>query len=229
MARWLIWSCHGAVNGRGWTVAEAMLLVLDMINDLVHPDGPYGGPIGYGPELARRGTVANAAVAIGKARAAGVPIAYVRVGFSVDYREVSPTSPLFRGAKKAGLFKLGTWGTQAHPDPAPQPGDFDIVKHRVSPFYATSLEAILRAIGVRRLYPLGVSTSGAVLSAAKDGHDRDYEIVIVEDACCALPAAQHKAALDQVRRFATIVTAGALTFAPAGQWVEQQQNRMKER
>jgi nicotinamidase-related amidase len=197
-------------------MAEAMLLVLDMINDLVHPDGPNGGPKGYGPELARRGTIANAAIAIGKARAAGVPIGYVRVGFSPDYREVSPTSPLFQGAKKAGLFKLGAWGTQVHPDLAPQPGDFDIVKHRVSPFYATSLEAILRATGVRKLYLLGVSTSGAVLSAAKDGHDRDYEIVIIEDACCALPAAQHEAVLDQVRRFATIVTAAALTFATAG-------------
>jgi nicotinamidase-related amidase len=196
-------------------MAESMLLVLDMINDLVHADGPNGGPKGYGPELARRGTLANAAVAIAKARAAGVPIGYVRVGFSPDYREVSPTSPLFQGAKKAGLFKLGTWGTEVHPDLAPQPGDFDIVKHRVSPFYATSLEALLRGGGVRRLYLLGVSTSGAVLSAAKEGHDRDYEIVIVADACCALPAAQHDAVLDQVRRFATIVTAGALSFGAA--------------
>jgi nicotinamidase-related amidase len=195
---------------------EAMLLVLDMINDLVHADGPNGGPKGYGPELARRGTLANAAVAIAKARAAGVPIGYVRVGFSPDYREVSPTSPLFQGAKKAGLFKLGTWGTEVHPDLAPQPGDFDIVKHRVSPFYATSLEALLRGNGVRRLYLLGVSTSGAVLSAAKDGHDRDYEIVIVADACCALPAAQHEAVLDQVRRFVTIIPAAALEFGTAG-------------
>jgi nicotinamidase-related amidase len=195
---------------------EAMLLVLDMINDLVHADGPNGGPKGYGPELARRGTLANAAVAIAKSRAAGVPIGYVRVGFSPDYREVSPTSPLFQGAKKAGLFKLGTWGTEVHPDLAPRPGDFDIVKHRVSPFYATSLEALLRGNGVRRLYLLGVSTSGAVLSAAKDGHDRDYEIVIVADACCALPAAQHEAVLDQVRRFVTIIPAAALEFGTAG-------------
>jgi nicotinamidase-related amidase len=193
-------------------MAKAMLLVLDMINDLVHADGPNGGPKGYGPELARRGTIANAAIAISKARAAGVPIGYVRIGFSPDYREVSPTSPLFQSAKKAGLFKLGTWGTEVHPDLSPQSGDFDIVKHRVSPFYATSLEALLRGGGIRRLYLLGVSTSGAVLSAAKEGHDRDYEIVIVEDACCALPAAQHEAVLDQVRRFATIVTAGALAF-----------------
>ncbi len=193
-------------------MANAMLLVLDMINDLVHADGPNGAPKGYGPELARRETLRHAATAIAKARAAHVPITYVRVGFSPDYREVSPTSPLFQGAKKSGMFKLGTWGTEVHPSLAPQPQDLDVVKHRVSPFYATPLEAILRAHGTTRLVLLGVSTSGAVLSAAKDGHDRDYEIVIVEDACAALPPAQHDAVIEQVKRFATIVKADDLVF-----------------
>jgi nicotinamidase-related amidase len=189
-----------------------MLLVLDMINDLVHAEGPNGGAKGYGPELARRGTLAHAATAIAKAREAGVPIAYVRVGFSEGYAEVSPTSPMFQSAKKAGLFKLGGWGTEVHPSLAPHPGDIDIVKHRVSPFYATPLEAILRARRVDTLVLLGVSTSGAVLSAAKDGHDRDYHIVVVEDACCALPPSQHEAVIEQVKRFATITTADALAF-----------------
>ena len=98
----------------------------------------------------------------------------MRIGFSPDYRECPPSSRLFQGAKKAGLFKLGAWGTEVHPRLAPQPGRFDIVKHRVSPFYATTLEPILRTLGTRRLVVLGVSTSGAVLSALKDGHDRDY-------------------------------------------------------
>lgn len=190
---------------------DSMFLVCDMINDLVHADGP-NGKSGYGPELARRNTLANTASAIAKARAAGVPIGYVRVGFEQDYRDCPPTSRLFQGAKKAGLFKLGTWGTEVHPLLAPQPGDYDIVKHRVSPFYGTRLEPILRAHAMRRLYLCGVSTSGAVLSAAKDGHDRDYEIVIVEDCCCALPEAQHLAVLEQVGRFATITTSTEVSF-----------------
>jgi len=40
-----------------------MYLVLDMINDLVHEEGP-NGQSGYGPELARRNTIANTAMAI---------------------------------------------------------------------------------------------------------------------------------------------------------------------
>lgn len=191
--------------------ANAMYLVLDMINDLVHEDGPNGQK-GYGPELARRNTIANTAEALRKARAAGVKIGYVRVGFSSDYRECAPNSKLFQGAKKAGMFKLGTWGTEVHPALAPRPGDYDIVKHRVSPFYATGLEAILRANGIQRLYLSGVSTSGAVLSGAKDGHDRDYDVYVLEDCCCALSEEQHRAVIEQMKRMTTILTVGEVTF-----------------
>lgn len=189
---------------------NALYLVCDMINDLVHADGPSGRT--YGPELARRQTVENTAVAIARARAAGARIGYVRIGFSADYRECPPNSRLFQGAKKAGMFKLGSWGTEVHPALAPQAGDFDIVKHRVSPFYATSLEAILQAQQVRRLYVSGVSSSGAVLSAAKDGHDRGYDVFVLDDCCCALTEAQHQAVIEQVRRMTTVLTSKDVTF-----------------
>jgi nicotinamidase-related amidase len=191
--------------------SDAMFLVCDMINDLVHADGPNGKK-GYGPILEKNRTLENTAEAIRKARAAGVPIGYVRVGFSADYRECPPKSRIFQGAKKAGLFKLGSWGTEVHPLLAAQPGDFDIVKHRVSPFYATALEPILHALGVRRLYVCGVSTSGAVLSAAKDGHDRDYEVFVLEDCSAALTEAQHRAVIEQMNRMTTIVTSKDVTF-----------------
>jgi nicotinamidase-related amidase len=191
--------------------AKPILLVLDMINDLVHEDGPNGAK-GYGPLLAARNVLGNAETAIAKARAAGVPVGYVRIGFSPDYRECPPNSRVFQGAKKAGMFKLGEWGTEVHPRLAPRPGDFDIVKHRVSPFYATALEPILRAHGIDTLYLFGVSTSGAVLSAAKDGHDRDYDIVVLEDCSCAASEAQHQAVIEQMNRLATITTAAKLEF-----------------
>jgi nicotinamidase-related amidase len=190
---------------------NAMFLVCDMINDLVHEDGPNGKK-GYGPVLARRNTIANTAEAIRKARAAGAKIGYVRVGFSQDYRECPPKSPIFQGAKKAGLFRLGTWGTEVHPALKPQPEDFDIVKHRVSPFYATNLEPILRSNGIERLYVSGVSTSGAVLSAAKEGHDRDYAIYVLEDCSAALTDEQHNAVIEQVQRMTTVLTSKEVTF-----------------
>lgn len=192
---------------------NAMYLVCDMINDLVHADGP--SKKSYGPELARRMTVANTAEAIRKAREAGAKIGYVRIGFSPDYRECPPNSRIFQGAKKAGMFKLGSWGTEVHPLLAPHPGDFDIIKHRVSPFYATSLDAILQAQNIQRLYVSGVSSSGAVLSAAKDGHDRGYDVFVLDDCCCALTEAQHQAVIDQVKRMTTVLNSAEVTFNEA--------------
>ncbi len=189
---------------------NALFLVCDMINDLVHEDGPSNKT--YGPEIARRKLIANTAGALKRARAAGARIGYVRVGFSADYRECPPNSRLFQGAKRAGMFKLGTWGTEVHPALAPQAGDFDIIKHRVSPFYATSLEAILRANQIQRLYVSGVSSSGAVLSAAKDGHDRGYDVFVLDDCCCALTEEQHQAVIDQVKRMTTVLTSAEVTF-----------------
>jgi nicotinamidase-related amidase len=144
--------------------------------------------------------------AIDKARAAGLRIGFVRVGFSPDYRECPPNSPIFSGARKNGVFKLGEWGTQVHPDLAQQPGDFDIVKHRVSPFYATTLEAILRAHGIRRIYCSGISTNAVVQAMVREGHDRDYEMVVLEDCCCALSAEEHQMAIATLKRFCRLTS-----------------------
>ena len=190
---------------------DAIYLVMDMINDLVHENGPNGKK-GYGPELARRNIIANTAVALNKAHAANVKVAYVRVGFSEDYRECSPNSRIFQSARNCGLFKLGTWGTEVHPTLTPRSEDLDIIKHRVSPFYATSLEVILRSNNIHRLFLSGVSTTGVVLSGAKEGHDRDYQVFVLEDCCCALSEAQHQAAIELMGRFAAVTSSTALQF-----------------
>jgi nicotinamidase-related amidase len=150
---------------------------------------------------------------IAKARAAGAPIGYVRIGFSPDYRECPPNSPVFSRARSAGMFKLGTWGTEVHPDLAPQPGDFDIVKHRVSPFYGTSLEPILRTHGVTHLVLSGVSTNGVVHSGAREAHDRDYACTVLEDCCAGATTDEHETALRSVGRFAAIKNSDEVAFA----------------
>lgn len=190
---------------------RSIYLVLDMENDLVAEEGPSAkGPLGA--QVRTRGIIPRTAAAIAKARAAGVPVGYVRVGFSVDYREAPTTSVIFNGARQHGLFKLGTWGTEVHRDLAPQPGDFDIVKHRVSPFYATSLEAILRAHGIRHIVCSGVSTVAVVQGTVRDAHDRDYVCTVLEDCCASATAEDHEAAIRALQRFATFTTSDAVAF-----------------
>jgi nicotinamidase-related amidase len=191
---------------------RSIYLVLDMENDLVAEEGPNGkGPLGE--QVRARGIIARTATAIAKARAAGVPIGYVRVGFSPDYREAPDTSAIFNGAKQHGLFKLGTWGTEVHKDLAPQPGDFDIVKHRVSPFWATNLEAILRAHRIERIFCSGVSTVAVVQGTVRDAHDRDYVCVVLEDCCASASNEDHAAGIRALQRFAAFTTVQDVDFS----------------
>ena len=190
---------------------KTILLVMDMLNDLVHENG--AGAKTYVPLMKERHVLARTKAAIEKARAAGALVGYVRVGFSSDYRECPPNSPIFSRARSAGLFKLGTWGTEVHADVAPQPGDFDIVKHRVSPFYGTSLEPILRAHGVESLVLSGVSTNGVVHTGAREAHDRDYACTVLEDCCAGATTDEHESALRCLGRFAAIKNSAEVSFS----------------
>lgn len=192
-------------------MSKSIYLVLDMMNDLVHADGP-NGKAPYGEQARARRIVENTRAAIDKARSADIPIGFVRVGFSPDYRECPPASPIFSNARKNQIFKLGEWGTETHPDLGQQPGDFDIVKHRVSPFYATSLDAILSAQGITRIYCSGISTNAVVQATVREGHDRDYEMVIIEDGCCGLTAEEHEIAMKSLERFCTVTNSADVRF-----------------
>jgi len=190
---------------------KTLFLVMDMLNDLVAEDGFSAGS--YGVQVAERKVLPNTAAALAAARSAGARVGYVRIGFSADYREAPENSPIFSGARQNGIFKLGTWGTEVHEALAPREGDFDIVKHRVSPFYATSLEAILRAHRIERLVLCGVSTNGVVHSGAREAHDRDYEVVILEDCCAGATTDEHAHALACLGRYARIVPSTAFNWA----------------
>lgn len=192
-------------------MSSSIYLALDMENDLVHADGP-NGKAPYGEQARARHIVENTRRALDKARAAGLRVGFVRVGFSPDYRECPASSPIFSNARKNGIFKLGEWGTQIHPDLGQQTTDFDIVKHRVSPFHGTNLEVILRTHGIRRIYCSGISTNAVVQAAVREGHDRDYEMVLLEDCCCALSAEEHESAIKLLQRFGKITTSRDVAF-----------------
>ncbi|MER1966466.1 isochorismatase family cysteine hydrolase [Castellaniella sp. GW247-6E4] len=191
---------------------RSIYLVLDMQNDLVHADGPSGkSPLGE--QVQARQVLAKTARAIAKARAVGgLLVGFVRVGFSEGYPECPKGSQVFSGAPKLGLFKLGSWGTEIHPDLEQKAGDIQVVKHRVSPFYSTTLEAQLRANNVRRIYCSGVSTQAVVQAVVRDAHDRDYEVIVLEDACAAHSLEEHANSMGSISRFCRTDTTEAVVF-----------------
>lgn len=182
---------------------KSIYLVLDMQNDLVHPEGA-SGKAPMQADIQARQVIQNTQAAIAKARAKGIPVAYVRVAFSDDHREANPNSQVFGPIAKNGILKMNAWGGQVHEALAPQEGDWDIVKHRVSPFYQTTLELLLKREGIERIYCSGVSTQAVVQATVRDAHDRDFDVVVLED-CCAGPNEQeHANSLASIARFCSV-------------------------
>jgi nicotinamidase-related amidase len=187
---------------------KSIYLVLDMQNDLVHPEGASGkSPLGE--QVRARDVIARTAAAIAKARAKGIAVAYVRVAFSDDHREANPASQVFGPIASNGILKQSSWGGAVHEALSPQSHDWDIVKHRVSPFYATRLELLLRREGIERIYCSGVSTQAVVQAAVRDAHDRDFEVVVLEDCCAAHSNEEHNNSLASIARFCTTVDSQA--------------------
>ena len=182
---------------------NCIYLVMDMINDLVHDEGPSSA-LGLGIQARTRNVVGNTATALQAARAKGLRIGYVRIGFSEDYRECSSTSRRLSAARERGLFRLGTWGTEIHPALQRAAGDSDFIKRRVSPCYGTDLELMLRVQDIHVVYVSGVSTNGVIHSAARDLHDRDIRCVVLEDCCAAASVEEHANAIACMDGFAEI-------------------------
>src|SRR5471030_531914 len=160
---------------------------LDYIIDIMHPSGKIARSAAHAAE---RGVIANANRALALARERGWLSVLVKVGFDASYADQPKQSPLFGRAHEFGALALGSAGTEFHPELHAGLADLVIVKPRVSAFYATGLDAALRARKIERVVLAGVSSSWAVQSAARDAHDRDYQVVVLEegDAAAAVHA-----------------------------------------
>ena len=135
----------------------------------------------------------RAASVLNHARAAGMVVIHVQVGFRPGCPEISSRNALFGAIKSSEqhqrLFRepLGTI-----PDAiAPQDDEIVITKHRISAFAGTDLAMILRAKEIDTLVLYGIATSGAVLSTLVEAADADYRLAAIGDCCADLDPALH--------------------------------------
>ncbi|WP_299569147.1 isochorismatase family cysteine hydrolase [uncultured Williamsia sp.] len=154
-------------------------------------------------------TLANAVSATDAARAAGVPVVFVRVAFRPGYPEVAATNLGFgRLADAAGdSMTESAHGTQIHPALAPRPDEAIVTKRRVSAFTGSDLEVLLRGLDASEIVLAGISTSGVVLSTLRQAADLDYRITVLSDACADTQTDVHEVLMTSVfPRQATVTT-----------------------
>jgi nicotinamidase-related amidase len=84
----------------------------------------------------------------------------------------------------APVLQKDSWAAAVVDELAIEAADISVDKHRISGFWDTPLDSILRNLGIRTILFAGVNTDQCVLHSLSDANFLGYGCVLLED-CCA--------------------------------------------
>jgi nicotinamidase-related amidase len=187
------------------SIAHTALLIVDLQNDFIHPDGAYARGKAAAPQAQalpeKLKPLANALRAKGGIVAA---TQFTLVPARGGEPLISPHLLQMRPFLRKGDFLPGGWGHQVVD--ALQPIDIAVEKIAYSAFYQTRLEWLLRKLGVSNLIVGGIVTNGGVASTVRDAHVRDIDVTVLEDGCAAPTPQMHAEAIVALKPVARIAT-----------------------
>ncbi len=175
------------------------LLVIDMTNDFVDPDGKMWMPQNYRiiPKLKKL---------IATCREMGIPVIYtehVHHESGLD-KGIFWDVPANRGIKD-GALREGSAGSKVYDEISPAPGEKVVRKHRYSAFYNTDLEIVLRTLNTTHLIISGCATNYCCGATTRDAFFRDYKVIFGSDINITDNPDVHDAELMTLRRGYAIV------------------------
>jgi ureidoacrylate peracid hydrolase len=193
------------MSNPGMKLVNTALLVCDLQNDFIHPDGAYARGGQSAPEIAalpaRIRPLADALRARG-----GLVLAtqFTLVPGRAGEPLIAPHLKELRPFLRKGDFAPGSWGNATVDEL--QPADAAVEKVAYSAFYMTRLEWLVRKLGITRLLACGIVTNGGVASTVRDAHVREIETIVLEDGCAAFSPKVHQTAIDALRPVGRIAT-----------------------
>ncbi|MBU4609347.1 isochorismatase family protein [Achromobacter sp. GG226] len=208
-------------------LARTAIVVIDMQNDFCHPDG-WLASIGVDVTPARA-PIAPLARLLPTLRQQSVPVVWLNWGNRPDRLNLSPSllhvyKPTGEGVglgdalpSGARVLEAGSWSAGIVDELVPEPGDIHVDKSRMSGFWDTPLDAILRNLGVHTLLFAGVNADQCVLCTLQDANFLGYDCVLLAD-CSATtsPAYCLEATLYNTKQcFGFVATSDALTTGVA--------------
>lgn len=185
--------------------ARTALLLLDLQNEFLHPDGAYAqAGVGSPAMAALPGRLAPLAASC---RRAGIPIVSTHFTLVPGHRGaplISAHLARLRPFLGPGHFAPGSFGHDLLAEL--KPADYAIEKVAFSAFYMSRLEFVLRRIGAEILIAAGIVTEGGVSSTVRDAHVRDFECVVLSDGCATFRPDTHNTALAALAGVAHLAT-----------------------
>ncbi|MGW4484195.1 MFS transporter [Amycolatopsis sp. NPDC004368] len=153
--------------------------------------------------------------AITDVRAHGGHIGWVRVGFDDAEFDAIPATSVFArmvAPETRAAMHADAPATQIDERLSPQPQDIVVRKTRVGAFTTTDLDAQLRGREIDTLVLAGISTSGVVLSTVREAMDRDYRILVLDDATADFEPGTHEFLTGTIfPKFATVLDVEGLS------------------
>ena len=193
-------------------LARTAIVVVDMQNDFCHPDGWLAG---IGVDIAGASAPVAPLVALLPAlRGAGVPVVWVNWGNRAALENLSPAllHVFDPGAEGRGIgaptgpdgsrvLTKDAWSAAIVAELVPEPEDIHVDKFRMSGFWDTPLDAILRNLRVDTVLFAGVNADQCVLHTLADANFLGYDTIMIEDAVATTsPAFCLEATLYNVRQ-----------------------------
>lgn len=175
-------------------------------------------------EVERTGLVDVARRVCDAARAAGARVVHCThvtradgAGSTVNTRILAMSDKL-RRERGHGATEVGTPGAELVDGLFDPERDLVVSRlHGMTPFTSTSLDQILRNLGVRTVVATGASLNVGVFGMAVVAVDLGYQVVVPRDAVVGVPAAYGDAVIENsLAMIATIVTADDLVAAWGG-------------
>ncbi|MEJ2688034.1 MAG: cysteine hydrolase [Gammaproteobacteria bacterium] len=153
-------------------------------------------------------------------RGSGVPVIWVNWGNRPDLANMPPNQihlykPHGEGVglgdplpgHGARVLEKDSWAAAVVDELEQRPEDIKVDKYRISGFWDTPLDSILRNLGIKTVLFAGVNTDQCVLHSLTDANFLGYGCLLVED-CCATtsPAFCTEAAIWNVKKCFGFVT-----------------------
>jgi nicotinamidase-related amidase len=108
-----------------------------------------------------------------------VPVVWTRHG-TKGVEDGGPFMEI-RAILRDGGLRRGTWGYEILGELEPRAEDWYVEKTRLSAFFQTNLELVLRGLGAETVLLTGVLTNQCVGATCKDALFRDFKPVVVEE------------------------------------------------
>ncbi|WEQ51639.1 cysteine hydrolase [Komagataeibacter oboediens] len=202
-------------------LARTAMIVIDMQNDFCHPEGWLAG-IGVDITPARA-PIAPLSRLLPALRGAGVPVIWVNWGNRKDLANIPPSllhvyDPEGHGVGLGGALPVhdahvlehGSWSAGIVDELAADASrDLHVDKYRMSGFWDTVLDSVLRNLRVDTLLFAGVNMDQCVMATLQDASCLGYDCILLEDcAATTSPDFCAQATVYNVRQCFGFVTSG---------------------